>query len=97
MGRTVCGMDAAVERTGKYSQRVRPMQIIRLPLAASARRRQRLSFMGNQITYWLYAAHGNGSNSAAFALRLVIFGYVAFLIGMVLYFGLGPVSRLMGH
>ncbi len=48
--------------------------------------------MANLITYKLYAAHRNGNRTAAFTLKFILAGYVAFFIGLGLFFGLKSIG-----
>ncbi len=48
--------------------------------------------MANLITYKLYAAHRNGNHAAAFMLKFILAGYIAFLLGLGLFFGLKSIS-----
>jgi len=46
-----------------------------------------MAALANLITYRLYLAHSEDNDTAAFTLRFVIAGYLAFLIGFGIYFG----------
>lgn len=47
--------------------------------------------LANLIAYKLYIAHGNTNHPVLFTVKFLILGYVAFFIGLGLYFGLGQI------
>lgn len=47
--------------------------------------------LANLIAYKLYIAHGNTNNPVLFTTKFLILGYVAFFVGIGLYFGIGRI------